>query len=90
MGKRRCGTAIALLCFCLGTDPTSDARLVFATGHDIPIIVVCSEGYTSSLAAASLQELGLVLAADIIGGFHAWRAAGLPATLPTRLAQLDR
>ena len=43
---------------------------------DIEVIVVCSEGYTSSLAAASLQDLGLHRATDLIGGFRAWQAAG--------------
>jgi rhodanese-related sulfurtransferase len=42
--------------------------------------VLCSEGYTSSLAAASLQDLGIVRATDVVGGFAAWRAAGLPTT----------
>lgn len=59
-------------------DPASDARLPVATGHDVRVIVLCSEGYTSSLAAASLQELGLTRATDVVGGFRAWRAAGLP------------
>ncbi|GAA5156946.1 rhodanese-like domain-containing protein [Pseudonocardia eucalypti] len=59
-------------------DPTSDARIEQATGHDVPVVIFCSEGYTSSLAAASLQELGLHRATDLVGGFHAWRAAGLP------------
>lgn len=61
-------------------DPASDARLPEATGHDLRVIVLCSEGYTSSLAAASLHDLGLTRATDVIGGFKAWRAAGLPAT----------
>jgi rhodanese-related sulfurtransferase len=61
-------------------DPSSPARLPEATGHDVRVIVLCSEGYTSSLAAAALQELGLFRATDLIGGFHAWRAAGLPAS----------
>lgn len=59
-------------------DPTSDARLPVATGDDLRVIVICSEGYTSSLAAAALQELGLHRATDVIGGYHAWAAAGLP------------
>jgi rhodanese-related sulfurtransferase len=59
-------------------DPASSARLPFATSHDIQVIVFCSEGYTSSLAAASLQDIGLEQATDIAGGYHAWRAAGLP------------
>jgi 3-mercaptopyruvate sulfurtransferase SseA len=42
------------------------------------VILVCDEGYQSSLAAATLQELGLPLATDLIGGFDSWRAAGLP------------
>jgi len=42
------------------------------------VVVVCQEGYSSSLAAASLQDLGLHRATDLVGGFDAWRAAGLP------------
>jgi len=61
-------------------DPGCEFRLPQATGYDIEVIVLCSEGYTSSLAAASLHELGLSRATDIIGGFHAWREAGLPVT----------
>lgn len=61
-------------------DPASGARLPEATGHDLRVIVFCSEGYTSSLAAASLHDLGLIRATDIDGGFRAWRAAGLPTT----------
>lgn len=61
-------------------DPVSDARLPQATGHDLRVIVFCSEGYTSSLAAASLHDLGLGRATDVVGGFRAWRAAGLPTT----------
>jgi rhodanese-related sulfurtransferase len=59
-------------------DPASDARIPAATSHDVEVIVVCSEGYSSSLAAASLQDLGLHRATDLDGGFQAWRAAGLP------------
>jgi rhodanese-related sulfurtransferase len=59
-------------------DPVSSARLPVATDHDVQVIVFCSEGYTSSLAAAALQDLGLWRATDMAGGFHAWRAAGLP------------
>jgi rhodanese-related sulfurtransferase len=61
-------------------DPASDARLPVATGHHVQVIVLCSEGYTSSLAAASLRDLGLHRATDVTGGFRAWRAAGLPTT----------
>jgi rhodanese-related sulfurtransferase len=59
-------------------DPASDARIPEAVGYDVEVIVVCSEGYSSSLAAASLQDLGLHRATDLDGGFQAWRAAGLP------------
>ena len=65
-------------------DPASSARLAIATGYDVSVIIVCSEGYTSSLAAASLQELGLFRATDIIGGYQAWRAIGLPTTAARR------
>ncbi len=59
-------------------DPASDSRLPQATGHDVEVIIMCSEGYTSSLAAAALQDLGLINATDLDGGFHAWARAGLP------------
>jgi rhodanese-related sulfurtransferase len=58
-------------------DPASDARLPIAD-YDLQVIVFCSEGYTSSLAAAALQELGLHRATDLAGGFQAWQANGLP------------
>jgi rhodanese-related sulfurtransferase len=63
-------------------DPASTARLPIATDHDIQVIVFCSEGYTSSLAAASLHDLGLWRATDIAGGFNSWRAVGLPCVAP--------
>jgi rhodanese-related sulfurtransferase len=59
-------------------DPRSDARLSFADRYDLHVIVTCQEGYTSSLAAAALQDIGLSRATDLAGGFAAWRAAGLP------------
>jgi rhodanese-related sulfurtransferase len=59
-------------------DPASDARLPIADRYDLPVIVYCEEGYTSSLAAAALQDLGLFRATDLVGGISAWRAAGLP------------
>jgi rhodanese-related sulfurtransferase len=59
-------------------DPASDSRLPWVAGYDLRPIVFCTEGYTSSLAAAALQELGLTLATDVIGGLEAWREAGLP------------
>ncbi|HEY1618457.1 MAG TPA: rhodanese-like domain-containing protein, partial [Streptosporangiaceae bacterium] len=58
-------------------DPASGAQLPLAS-HDLRVIVVCSEGYTSSLAAASLLDLGISRATDLDGGFRAWQAAGLP------------
>jgi rhodanese-related sulfurtransferase len=62
-------------------DPTSDARLPEATGYDVDVVVLCSEGYTSSLAADALRSIGLSTATDVVGGFHAWVAAGLPHVL---------
>jgi rhodanese-related sulfurtransferase len=59
-------------------DPRSAARLPEATGYGAHVIVMCSKGYASSLAAASLQDLGLHNATDLAGGFAAWADAGLP------------
>ena len=59
-------------------DPASDARLPVAGSYDLQVIVYCAEGYTSSLAAAALQDLGLRRATDLAGGIAAWQAAGLP------------
>ncbi|MEE1772632.1 rhodanese-like domain-containing protein [Streptomyces sp. JV185] len=59
-------------------DPWGSHRVPQAVSHDLRIVVVCNEGYASSLAAASLRQLGLDRATDLIGGFQAWRAAGLP------------
>ena len=59
-------------------DPASDARIPEATGHDVAVVVICQAGYASSLAAVSLQDLGLHRATDLVGGFAAWAAAGLP------------
>nr|WP_234330368.1 rhodanese-like domain-containing protein [Streptomyces acidiscabies] len=61
-------------------DPQGSHRVPEATGHDLRVVVICNEGYASSLAAASLHQLGLHRATDLIGGFQAWRAAGLPVT----------
>ncbi|MFL4907441.1 rhodanese-like domain-containing protein [Streptomyces sp. MMS24-I2-30] len=61
-------------------DPQGSHRVPEATGHDLRVVVICNEGYASSLAAASLHRLGLHRATDLIGGFQAWRAAGLPVT----------
>jgi rhodanese-related sulfurtransferase len=65
-------------------DPDSSARLP-AARYDMQLIVFCSEGYTSSLAAASLLDLGLHLATDMDGGFRAWQAAGLPVICRRRV-----
>lgn len=61
-------------------DPASDARIPEAVDHDVPWVVICSQGYTSSLAAASLQLLGLHRATDVIGGYEALVAAGIDGT----------
>ena len=58
-------------------DPASDGRLPWVTGYGLRLIVICAEGYTSSLAAAALRELGHARATDVIGGYAAW-AAGQP------------
>ncbi len=55
-------------------DPTCPYRLPEATGHDVRYIIVCDEGYSSSLAAASLRQLGLTRATDLVGGYQAWAA----------------
>jgi rhodanese-related sulfurtransferase/mannose-6-phosphate isomerase-like protein (cupin superfamily) len=65
-------------------DPASKARLPVATDHDNQVIVFCSEGYTSSLAAIALQDIGLRRATDMIGGFQAWKAMGLPTIPPIK------
>jgi rhodanese-related sulfurtransferase len=61
-------------------DPAGSARLPQVDGYDHRIIVICSEGYASSLAAASLQDLGHGRATDVDRGFQAWAACGLLAT----------
>jgi rhodanese-related sulfurtransferase len=59
-------------------DPDSDHRHAQAPALEDHVIVMCNEGYQSSLAAATLQQLGFTRATDLDGGFQAWRAAGLP------------
>jgi rhodanese-related sulfurtransferase len=59
-------------------DPASKWKIPEVTAYDMRLIVICNEGYSSSLAAAGLHELGLVNTTDVIGGFQAWKAAGLP------------
>ena len=62
-------------------DPSSDAHDERVGDLDRHVIVMCDEGYQSSLAAATLQKLGFAAATDLVGGFQAWRAAGLPVAL---------
>ena len=59
-------------------DPRSASRIPEATGYDLHVVVVCRQGYSSSLAAASLRAVGLHRATDLAGGVEAWLAAGLP------------
>lgn len=59
-------------------DPSSAHRLEGLRAEQ-PVVLVCDEGYASSLAAAQARELGLSHATDLVGGFRAWKAAGLPA-----------
>jgi rhodanese-related sulfurtransferase len=59
-------------------DPASPHRIAQADDYDRPVVIICDEGYASSLAAATLQRIGLDRATDVIGGFQAWRRAGLP------------
>ncbi len=58
-------------------DPASPARLPIAS-YDLHVVIVCNEGYSSSLAAATLQDLGVHRATDVDGGYRAWKVAGLP------------
>jgi rhodanese-related sulfurtransferase len=58
-------------------DPRSDARIPEAS-FDRRVIVLCQEGYSSSLAADALRSIGIHRATDVIGGFAAWRESGLP------------
>lgn len=61
-------------------DPREDASLPIAS-ESLRVIVLCQEGYTSSLAAESLQRIGIHRATDVVGGFREWREAGLPVSL---------
>ncbi|GAB2977036.1 rhodanese-like domain-containing protein [Streptomyces pseudoechinosporeus] len=66
-------------------DPQGNHRAPEASSHDLRVVVVCNEGYASSLAAASLRQLGLRRATDLVGGFQAWRAGGFPVTPVTNI-----
>jgi rhodanese-related sulfurtransferase len=59
-------------------DPAAPTHIPEVTDYNRHVVVICQQGYSSSLAAASLQDLGLINATDVIGGFEAWTAAGLP------------
>ena len=59
-------------------DSSSPSRDEGLARSDALVVIVCDEGYQSSLAAATLQDLGLARATDMVGGFQAWRGAGLP------------
>jgi rhodanese-related sulfurtransferase len=62
-------------------DPASDHRNPRLARRGARVILICDEGYQSSLAAATLRDLGID-ATDVIGGFQAWRQAGLPVVSP--------
>ena len=68
-------------------DPASQWRHPAITRRDLHIILICQQGYQSSLAALTLQQLGLIHATDLDGGFTAWAAAGLPVTAPPAAGQ---
>jgi rhodanese-related sulfurtransferase len=59
-------------------DPASPWRIPQVTGYDVEVIVLCNQGYSSSLVADTLRTLGLHRAVDVVGGFEAWAAEGLP------------
>ena len=61
-------------------DPKSDEHIPEATDYDVEVVVVCRQGYSSSIAAATLRALGLHRATDLAGGVDAWLEAGLPLT----------
>ena len=59
-------------------DPASPSHAEELSGREERLILICQDGYSSSLAAVRLQELGFANTTDVIGGFAAWRSAGLP------------
>jgi rhodanese-related sulfurtransferase len=61
-------------------DPASEWRNPAVGGLETQLVLICEHGYSSSLAAATLVELGFARAGDVIGGFSAWQRAGLPVT----------
>jgi rhodanese-related sulfurtransferase len=71
-------------------DPTGRDHIAEMKGRDQPVVVICDQGFASSLAAATLKQLGLEHATDVIGGFQAWVAAGLPVLPPATRSRVDR
>lgn len=67
-------------------EPESEWRNPHVGGLDAEIVLLCDHGCSSSLAAAMLVELGFGRAGDVVGGYEAWRRAGLP-TIPAPSAQ---
>ena len=67
-------------------DPASPYRIPEVTGYDLEVVVLCNQGYSSSLVADTLRSLGLRRAVDVIGGFEAWVACGLPVAGRSGLA----
>ncbi len=67
-------------------DPTSARAHPAVGGYERHLVLVCNEGYSSSLAAVALQEIGFVNATDIIDGIRGWERAGLPLAAPAPLA----
>lgn len=63
-------------------DPTSPDRVARADRTDLRVVIFCNDGYASSLAAHSLQQLGLERATDLDGGYRAWRRAEAAKTVP--------
>jgi rhodanese-related sulfurtransferase len=64
-------------------DPDSSTHDPRVGGFDRQVILMCRQGFSSSLAARRLQLLGFEHATDVVGGFEAWEAAGLPITRPS-------
>lgn len=71
-------------------DPTSGHHDPSLTDPDRQVILVCAHGYSSSLAAATLHDLGYAYATDVVGGFEAWANAGLPTGSSSDMADEPR
>ena len=68
-------------------DPTSPRAHPAVGGYERRLVIVCNEGYSSSLAAVALHQLGFTLATDIVDGIRGWQAAGLPLVEPAPLPE---